>query len=349
MSFKKRALPTIAILASSLLVLSGCGSQNNASSAADLDYDKLPLNQFFNEIYSANDYDADKAYETLVKAEEKIASCMQDQGWDYTPNPPKREDFSDDYSSSDDDLSYDSREYAEKHGYGITEVPGGLNDEDIDGAQQVDPNQDYVNSLSDSERDAYYESLQGPSLTEEQMAAIEAGEASWDDYDQGCYGSIRHDEMSQDPIGALQDDPEIKDLLEKIGELANSEYDKTHADYPFHDLDRELSDCLAKADVGLDNLGDQSAQDILWEEYNELAAASDDSGETSSASPEELEAFKKREREVAVAEWDCKEKIGYHKKHYDITFERQTQFVNENKATLNRVTALVNEKNSKSK
>jgi hypothetical protein len=110
-----------------------------------------------------------------LQVEEMTATCMREEGWEYTPV---------DWSSqgpqmSDDDLALmnDPEAYGKKYGYGVAynyELYDLPNIDSGDGAPSAtmagdfqDPNQPYVDSLTDAERDEYYASLSGdPSIWE---------------------------------------------------------------------------------------------------------------------------------------------------------------------------------------
>ncbi len=120
--------------------------------------------------------------------EEKVADCMVEQGFEYVPNTANGG------SVSTDDVAWepDDRAWVEQWGYGAVDNP--YNEQPVPEADEyVDPNADYVASLSESEQTAYYEALNGPQPSEEDQAAMEDGTYDYDWTAAGCYGAAQHE------------------------------------------------------------------------------------------------------------------------------------------------------------
>ena len=105
--------------------------------------------------YDLDDPDASaaRAMEEQRRVEENIARCMAEEGFEYVPavRPMSSSSF-----------AFDEEEFARERGFGITtwygqEDPFGFEDNDW-----VDPNDAILEALSESEREAYHETLYGP-------------------------------------------------------------------------------------------------------------------------------------------------------------------------------------------
>ncbi len=197
----RRVLGRLGIIAIALtLVASACSDGSNETTAEAA---SSPLADFLGQGDFLDDPEAAQAQwaEEERERQEVIASCMQAQGFEYTPV-----DYSQ-FDTFEEDLEdWGSEEWVAEWGFGITtqrfsqqQVGPNLKGWDDarfeDEAQEfVDPNQDYIESLSQEEQDAYYEALYGgenffPEVDEsmseeEQEAAFESVE--WEP--QGCEG-----------------------------------------------------------------------------------------------------------------------------------------------------------------
>jgi hypothetical protein len=115
--------------------------------------------------------------------EEQVATCMRALGWEYTPV-----DYSqfDTYQDPFADLS--EEEFREQYGYGISTFLG-IEDELFGGpdVEFVDPNQEYVMSLTPVEQEAFYADLHG--VWEEPEIDPDTGEYPNDYFgpETGCY------------------------------------------------------------------------------------------------------------------------------------------------------------------
>ncbi|GGC54654.1 hypothetical protein IEU95_09280 [Hoyosella rhizosphaerae] len=117
--------------------------------------------------------------------ENAIAECMSQEGFEYIPNaqdytemmPPELQDA----------FSLDTAAFVDKYGYGFTTLDV---DFDMDEAMAQDPNTAIVDSLSESETEAYYEALFGPmdmpdpAMLDDPAASDAADEA----FKESCHG-----------------------------------------------------------------------------------------------------------------------------------------------------------------
>lgn len=288
---------------------------------------------------------------------------MKDEGFDYKPTS---NNGSITFGGDEDGVEYGTRKYAETYGYGASqnlEMMG-----DSSGEDYVDPNQDYLDGLSDSERDAYYEALNGKMPTEEEQAEMEAAmedgsyiSPSWEE--QGCYGLAQHEVYNQgndDPWS----DPANQDLMNSMSAL----YEKTNSDKRVKEVTKEWSSCMA--DAGHSDLKERSdASNEIWNALNELQGGggmivdgeggavtsfsteepADEYEEPTPPTEKEISDFKKKEIAMAVDDFDCAKKFDLDNIMLDVQFELEEAFIAEHKTELDAMVAKYGKDDSKSK
>lgn len=324
----RRALVPGALGALALL-LGACGG----GAAADDDEDESapafgsgPLDAYFERIYGGSDEDVWQDQQR--EAEELVAACMAEQGFEYVPV---------DYASmsepvmEDTEVEWGSREFAEQYGYGMTSWPG-MDEQPLpeEEAGWEDPNQAYVDAMSETERDAYYVALHGD------MTGPEPGEEEDWEYDwtqAGCQGSSQ--QAIQEKYGLAGE--EMTALQEEMEQLWN----QIQADERITALTGTWSECMA--DAGYPGLAAmEDAQNALMEEQNAIydEVYGQDAVEESEWEKLEAEVQKRtatlREKEIAtaVADFDCKEEVGFEKVQVEVTNEYQQAFVDTHRAEL---------------
>ena len=120
-----------------------------------------PLDKYLSVLWEGQDYTQEHYDKIDLQREELMAECMAKEGFEYVPNANSGTTV-----MSDDDQegpAWDSLEFAQQYGYGVFDWPGssGPDEAPVDEEIYVDPNEDYVNSLSPSEQEAFYATLYG--------------------------------------------------------------------------------------------------------------------------------------------------------------------------------------------
>lgn len=322
-----------ASLAIAALALSGCSSAKGGSNA---EVEEGPLDKYLSVLWDGEEYTQEKLDKDQLKIEELVAECMTKEGFEYKPNTQSGGVV---ISSEDeqDGPAWGSEEFVKEYGYGIVNWPGMNDQPEEPGEEQVDPNQKYVESLSDSEQQAFYEVLYGPGPTEEQMAEMEEGGGYTSDWTQeGCQGAARH-EISQEAQGAqaAYEDPEFADLFEAMNEVWGMEPSEEMTA-----LNTEWAACMADSGYGQFSTPDD-AQNSVMEASNELYGGGEyvEGEEPKEPSKEKMDELKKLEIETAVADFECKDKVGYEKKSTKIMHAQEQKFVDEHKAELDAMLA----------
>lgn len=327
----RRSVPLVGAVGALALALTACGGGAGTSTEDDAEdsastFGSGPLDAYFERIYGGSDEDVWQDQQREV--EELVAECMAEQGFEYVPV---------DYASmsqpavEDPEVEWGTREFAEQYGYGMSTWPGMEEEPSPEEAGWEDPNQAYVEAMSETERDAYYVALHG------EMSGPEPGEEEEWEYDwtqAGCQGSSQ--QAIQEKYGLAGE--EMTALQEEMELL----WTQIQADERLTALTTQWSDCMADAGyTGLAAMED--AQNALMEEQNAIYDEVYGSGEAVEESEWEKleEEVQKRtaeltEKEIAtaVADFDCREDIGFEKVQVEVTNEYQQTFVDTHRDEL---------------
>ncbi len=303
-----------------MLVLTGCSNTGDTSTKAE----DTPLGAYMASVWGS-DLSEDEMQERSERdnreREELIAACMKDQGFEYEPNV----DNGGTYYSSGDEWKPDDREWGAQYGYGMVNWPG--RDEMQNQApdeEYVDPNQDYIDSLSESEQAAFWEALHGPQPSEEEMSEDGSYEYNWETA--GCYGSAQHEMEADDPLTSEKHKP----VMDAINEF----YMAMDTDPRFAEIDDAWASCMA--DAGYPGYAKQAdAQQGFSEELN---AYYENQTEWVEDDPE-LAKLGEEEIDLALVDLDCREKTDYREKRQAIATELESEFIKDHKAELDALKA----------
>jgi hypothetical protein len=190
-----------------------------------------------------------------IRLQKKVRECMVLLGWEYTPVDPGS------FTYTDADAARDREEY----GYGISTYIG---NEDagfgFSGPQpQTDPNQNYVQTLSEGEQTAYYEDLYG-----------RYDESAEDVFDPSTASGCQNEAYRQVYGNDLFADPDIQDDLNKV-------YEATVDDARMAKAQKKWSKCMG--DKGYDYATQDEIYTDLQERVNALTGG--DSGGFSEFAP----------------------------------------------------------------
>jgi hypothetical protein len=331
-----RTLRPITILATAAVLglsLTGCSAISGifGGEQEKLSYEDSPLNEYFSALYGGDMSPEDMQSEAdaqQLQIEEAIAACMQAEGFEYIPATDANSGV---IFSEGEEWEPEKREWVEKYGYGIFAWPGmeGVSGEG-EGEEYVDPNQAYVESLSESEQEAYNEVLWGEMPSEEQM---NDPEFDWNSLDGGCQMEASDDVYDPDAFNELYE--QYEPLLNAMSEL----YEEAADLDAVVELDSKWAACMADADYP-----EFSTQSEAQEKFSNLQSEMYDNayGEEidayyESADPANSEEWKEaaaEEIETALADLECREKLDYTNKALEAQFELEEQFIEDNKTEL---------------
>ncbi|ADG75382.1 conserved hypothetical protein [Cellulomonas flavigena DSM 20109] len=297
------ALPSLAAATVVALALAGCTGGTSSASAED----GGPMTAFYEKLGGSFE---DEDYERQQREmEEIIAACMAEQGFEYTPAEPVS------MEEPEGLPEWDSKEYAEQYGYGATtsdEIYGG-------GEEYVDPNADYLATMSESEQTAFYEALYGTPPEVDPEADPEAEiEYNWEE--NGCSGKASHEVYEQQ--GGIWEDPEFTALSDEM----STEWEAVLDDPKVSAAQDKWVECIA--DAGFDFSSPDEPQQAIYDELNALyeAAAPDAEGDVEGEvdpeasfepDPAAMAELKEKELELAAADYACKESSGFTKAQND--------------------------------
>lgn len=323
------AASTLAVVAA--MLLSGC--TGGTSDASPEDEAVGPLQEYLSALYDENEFTQEKLDEQNAKSEALIAECMTKEGFEYQPSTNSGSVM---YSSDTDgdEPEWGSLEFAEQYGYGITSWPGDDEaEEDVE--EYVDPNGTYLESLSGSEREAFYETLYGP---QDESALDEDGSYEYDWKTAGCQGAAQHElQDAQGGSQAAYEDPQFAELFEAMNAVYEPFYSEEANAPEVADLDQQWASCMA--DRGIDEFtSPNTAAQEVSEESNALYSGGGED-EYSEPDQEQLAAFKKREIEVAVGDATCKKQVDYDQKLQKLTFAAEQEFIDEHRSELDALVA----------
>jgi len=248
---------------------------------------------------------------------------MQDEGFEYTPQDTSGMIRSFDESADDGMPAWDSLEFAEQYGYGATTSEDMPMNQGAD-EEWVDPNADYVATMSETERQAFYEALYGPPTmsgepTDEEIAEAEAEEYDWTTA--GCQGKAQHEVYE---AGQIWDDPEFKDLTDAMNEL----WQDTQTDERTTQAYAKWAECMA--DEGYDFANPQEAQESIYTLTNEVPFDE----ETGTQDAAALAEIREQEISTAVADRTCQDSTGSGRAALEAQFAIEQDFIDAHKDEL---------------
>lgn len=319
-----RTTEGLAVGAGLVLVLTACGGGGGGGGSSETP-ELGPLDAYFEEVFgdfTEQDFDAQQR-----EAEERIAVCMREQGFDYTPVV---------YDGGvvivdDEEIDWGSREFAAQYGYGVATWPGMEDPGPVDeGEVFEDPNQAYVDAMSDSERDAYYAALYGGGFMTEDEWDPDAEIPEWDPADSGCQGEAWGDGMG---------DPSMDERFQPLMDELMRVYEQMQSDPDVVAADRDWAECMADAGhAGMTS--PMNAAEVFYERQNEIYDGVDwgmTEAEMDAAQAqvdEALAAMRDEEIAVALADFDCKEEVDHTARYAAVDHRMQQEFLDTHEAEL---------------
>ncbi|MFE7845517.1 hypothetical protein ACFUTX_10045 [Microbacterium sp. NPDC057407] len=286
------------------LVLSGCA----ATPAAEEGEPVSPLEKYLGAVWGT-DMSEEEQQEHFARQmrerEELVAACMTEQGFDYIPETQAGQ------VGEGPSWEPDDRKWVAEYGYGYVNMP------EDPGAEEtyVDPNADYVESLPQSEQDAFYEALYGP----------QTADGSETDWSAGCSGQADA-QMGDDPAQAEEFQP-VYDALSEM-------YTEVESRKEIVDLNAKWAACMDDAGhPGYTAQGD--ASESIMKRSDELFA------ESSEGIPDEsaMDELAKDEVELALVDLECREKVNYRDEFQRVQFAVEEEFIEDHKPMLDKMVA----------
>ncbi len=302
--------------------------------------------------------------EQEARIQEVIRTCMAGVGFEYQPMVPPEGSFGF-YDETDEE------ERVRSQGFGITTWYGNEDEftettmvEDV----WVDPNQEMLDAMSDTEREAWYAALYG--TEEEQMEDSytevdpETGEEYTvsDGYGAGCSGEAYEAEYG--------DQGQSQELWEELSPEMEAMYEQVQADPRIVEMDQEWSACMAAAGHEFESMNvmhetiyqdlqtrfdaivgpgggyadpfegwTQEEIDAFFEEktQEEIDAFFKEAEQATRADVdmEALAALQQEEIDLAVADLECRG--DYYEEYQEISEEYEADFIAANREILEQI------------
>ena len=334
----------VALIAAATIALTGCGDGAKGGDGK-LDYDDSPLSKYLSSIFSGGlspdaTPEEQQAYwnEQQRKTEELVAKCMTEQGFEYFPNNPQVDTPIPVEGDTENMWRPDDRDWVEKYGYGAINNPWQEQGDptveplpDPEATAPPNPNDDYVNSLSEAEQQAYYEALYG-----KQVEPAPGEEPTYDWRNQGCYGAAQHEVNGESPWEMAENKAIIEAIqkfyegLQNLPELAK--------------LNGEWAACMTEAGFsGFRKQEDaaQSIYDLQQKYYEDAYKGGEENPDPNIGTMKDPEYAKIAEQEIplALADLGCREKTDYRQQQLRIQFAAEEQFIADHKEELDAMKA----------
>lgn len=322
----------------------GADVENTPTAVAD-DSGAATADEIAELLFGFGDIEDAEASQARFEQEERerqelLAECMAAQGFEYVPV-----DYSQfaTFAGPGGDLDPSSREFAETYGFGFSTFDDQAFAEPA--VDFVDPNQEYVEALSDSARDAYYAALYGQppeideSMTEDEInAMLEENPELFQP--QGCEGEAF--QSTSDGLESVY--TALSDQFEDL-------YQRVQADPRVVAWEADWASCMADAGYAFGSM--EEIYDELSRRMEPLWASQDPTAgmtqaELEALSPEEMEELfsspspmdqdlldemRTYELAVAVASFDCGGS-DQDELFTEVFGEYQDQFIQDNLGTI---------------
>lgn len=270
--------------------------------------------------------EADQYFNDLGRqAEVKIAECMINQGFEY-----QVVDYSQ-IDSFDNNIDFESREFAEEYGFGIASNPFEESFEAFESFE--DPNRTYVENLTDGERQAYESALYGEfDESGEETQVFEPSGCQGEAFDEVfAFGMVfeQFGDQFEEIEQAYEADPRIVGATTGwsscMSESGHSFSDQEGAE---QDIQRRYDAILGSPDAFADDAGAQDAS-IEVDGDEEFIFGPQSLNPQAQAQVDELAV---EERVVALASWDCNGPL--REIEDEVRIEYEQRFVDENGAAI---------------
>jgi hypothetical protein len=357
---------SVILLASVAMVIAACGGGDaDPETAGDPDDGVETLSDFFG--YGEEDPEAAEANyrEQEARVQESIRSCMAAVGFEYQPqNPPEG-------SFGFVDEEWDEEKWVREQGFGITTWYGNedaFTETTVVGEEWVDPNQEMLDAMSDTERDAWYAALYGTEEEQMEDSYTEVDPETGEEYTvSGGFGAGCQGEAYEAEYG---EQTENQDLWEELSPAMEAMYEQVQADPRIVELDQEWSACMAAAGYEFESM--TKMQETIYEDFQtrfdaivgpnggymdpfegwsdaEIEAFFEEKTEeevdaffreaeqttNDDIDMDALAALQQEEIDLAVADFECRD--DYWEVYQEISEEYEADFVAENRDVLEQI------------
>ena len=295
-----------------------------------------PLSAYFDKISGSQD---EQGWNDLAKkSEDVVAACMREQGFEYTPSQSVAVASNESINGPQNG----TEECAAQNGYGITTQmgPDASNAQRAAAAEWVDPNADYLATMSQTEQDAFEAALYGKPVevsTDDLSETAGSVSMEYDWVTGGCQGKSQHEVYDQG-AGAAYSDPTFVSLQDEM----NKVWESARTDPKAAEIDAAWSSCMA--DAGYDFPTPSDATGSIADKLRKLYPDGVDPGMPQAVTattapaveldPAALAGLRAEEIKTAVADATCKKSVDYDNVLQRIQFAAEQAFVDAHKTEL---------------
>ncbi len=272
-------------------------SEDSGDAGGSGDGEASPLDAFLGvPSFDPSDQAASEAQfaEEERKRQEAIATCMRAEGFEYTPQDPSEFAF----FGGDEDIEWGSEEWVRTFGYGVTtqsfsqsevgpELIGYDDSQFRDDDGPVDPNFEYMQSLSEPEQEAYQLALYGqePEFDPETMTDEEIN-AIFQDFE---FGGCQNQASEEGDFGKQQA------FYQEFGDQINEMYEAMEEDPRVLDAQAKIEACVV--DKGVEYIPEEDAYEYFEEQLEPIRSNTYQQFETDPLAEEDAAAMSDEEIE----------------------------------------------------
>lgn len=263
------------------------------------------------------------------QAEIKIAECMLTQGFEY-----QVVDYSQ-ISGFDSKVDFESREFAAEYGFGIASNPF---EESFEAVKSfTDPNQEYVENLTEGERDAYQTALSGglPDLSSDDARGSKPSGCQGNAFEEVfAFGEVfeQFGDQFEEIEQAYEADPRIVGATTGwsscMGEAGHSYSDQDSAKSDV----RRRYDSIVRSPDAFANGGDAKSGSIAFEDGADVEEFVFGPQTLNPGFQAQVDELAVEERAIALTSWDCNEPLRAIED--DVRVEYEQRFVDQNGAAI---------------
>lgn len=357
-------LAALSALAIGALALSGCtgpgggadpepgglsSGQPGPEQSAQGDLEESPLEGYLTAIFgssevftsgSAQEKEAflTQEFERMAKTEELVAHCMAKEGFEYAPRTQNAHGALAGKAQTQVEWRPEDRDWVSRYGYGATNSPSSAEEmEEVpapgEGARPQDPNEAYLQGLTEAEQQAYEVALYG-----EEPELDENGNRVYKWEEGGCWGRAEHEAEGAKPW----ESDEFKPLLEAVDAF----YLAAAASPVYAEVDADWAACMAAAgENGFAKPSDaeKSIYELIASYFDGHRSDEGDEPDLRVGTMDDPAFARIAETEVQLAllDLDCREKTDYRRRHRTVQFALEQQFIADHREELEALRAAV--------
>jgi hypothetical protein len=356
---------TTSLLLPLAFLVAACGGGGGGAEPTTTEEEQSTGEETLADFFGWSDEDPEAAEaeyrEQESRIQESIRLCMAEAGFEYQPMLPPEGSF------GFADEEFDEGEWVRTQGFGITTWYGNEDAvmEPERAEEWVDPNQEMLEAMSESESQAWYEALYGTEEEQTEDMVTEVDPETGEEYQvsygygAGCQGEAEYGEQQA-----------TDDLWTELNPEMEAMYERVQADPRIVELDEEWSACMAEAGYEYESMSrmqetiyqdfqtrfdeivgpnggfadpfegwSQEEIDAFFEEkaQEEIDAffAEAEQASQENVDMEALAALQQEEIDLAVADFECRG--DYYEVYQEVSEDYEAEFVEQNRELLEQI------------